>query len=203
MKASQPQSTEPSNKDRADGREATSPTAADEHPTPKLTYSVPEVAKMPGISRASTYTYVRSGEIPSITRKSNRPDHAGVIYLAATTGARRGEICAIRQSHFNTEHQTLTIARSIVKKDDTKIDRPTKNRRIRPIAIDAKAASSLQERLDTAIANSRKAGTTLVHDPYIFADDPRGAEPWDPDTALSRFLADSEDLTSTQLQRFP
>ena len=32
----------------------------------KLAYSVPEVAEMLGISRASAYTYVRTGVIPSL-----------------------------------------------------------------------------------------------------------------------------------------
>lgn len=33
----------------------------------RLTYSVTEVAQLLGISRASAYTHVRTGEIPSIT----------------------------------------------------------------------------------------------------------------------------------------
>ncbi len=33
----------------------------------RLTYSVPEVAELLGISRASAYTHVRTGDIPSIT----------------------------------------------------------------------------------------------------------------------------------------
>ena len=33
----------------------------------KLAYSVPEVAEMLGISRASAYNYVRLGEIRSVT----------------------------------------------------------------------------------------------------------------------------------------
>ena len=33
----------------------------------RLTYSVPEVAQILGISRASAYVCVRSGDIPSIT----------------------------------------------------------------------------------------------------------------------------------------
>ncbi len=33
----------------------------------RLTYTVPEVAMMLGISRASAYTHVRTGEIPSIS----------------------------------------------------------------------------------------------------------------------------------------
>ena len=35
--------------------------------TAKLAYSVPEVAKMLSISRASAYAYVRTGEIRSVT----------------------------------------------------------------------------------------------------------------------------------------
>ena len=33
----------------------------------KLTYSVPEVAKLLGLSRASTYEAVKTGQIPSIS----------------------------------------------------------------------------------------------------------------------------------------
>ena len=33
----------------------------------RLTYTVAEVAELLGVSRASAYTYVHSGEIPSIT----------------------------------------------------------------------------------------------------------------------------------------
>ena len=33
----------------------------------RMTYSVSEVAHLLGISRASAYTHVRTGEIPSIT----------------------------------------------------------------------------------------------------------------------------------------
>ena len=36
-------------------------------------------------------------------RASRRPEYGDVLYFAATTGARRGEICALRPSHLDAE----------------------------------------------------------------------------------------------------
>ncbi len=38
-----------------------------DEPFGRLTYTVPEAAELLGVSRASAYNYVRSGEIPSLT----------------------------------------------------------------------------------------------------------------------------------------
>ncbi len=48
-------------------------------------------------------------------RRSRRPEHAEIIYLSATTGARRGEICALRASRIDWERSTLEISRNIVR----------------------------------------------------------------------------------------
>ncbi|MEM9656553.1 MAG: site-specific integrase [Actinomycetota bacterium] len=120
-------------------------------------------------------------------RASRRPEQGDVIYLAATTGARRGEICALRRSHFDPESRALTIARNIVKHQGSKVERPTKNRRLRLVAIDPRAAALLEERIEAADANAKAVGVSMVDDPYLFATDVRGAEPWDPDTVTQYF----------------
>jgi len=50
--------------DPMEGKKMTSNSEVQGH---KLAYSVPEVAEMLGISRASAYTYVRTGVIQSVT----------------------------------------------------------------------------------------------------------------------------------------
>ena len=120
-------------------------------------------------------------------RNSRRPEHAEVIYLAATTGARRGEICALRRSHLDTDEMALTIERNIVKKGGQKIDKPTKNRRRRVIALDHRSVEILRERDEIAVQRAADFDLQLVGDPYLFAVDLMAAEPWDPDTITQYF----------------
>ncbi|MEM8924172.1 MAG: tyrosine-type recombinase/integrase [Actinomycetota bacterium] len=120
-------------------------------------------------------------------RKSQRPEHADVLYLAATTGARRGEICALRRSHVDPRERTLTVARNIVKRDGQKIDKTTKNRRRRVIALDDRSLKLLTDRAANASALADEYEVPLDPDPYLFAVDLAAAEPWDPDT-ISQFF---------------
>ena len=140
-------------------------------------------------------------------RSSRRPEQADIIYLAATTGARRGEICAIRRSHFDVDAQALVIVRSIVKRDGGKLDRPTKNRRLRLVAIDQAVSSTLLRRLEVAEQHAEAAGVSLADDPYLFASDVRGLDPWDPDTITQYFARlrgrlDLDHLEFKGLRRF-
>ena len=54
-------------------------------------------------------------EISSVLRELERTDHdlASMVYVAATTGARRGELCALRWRDVDLEHASLVVARSI------------------------------------------------------------------------------------------
>lgn len=120
-------------------------------------------------------------------RRSRRPEQAELIYLAATTGARRGELCALRRSHFDAEARTIVVARSIVKRNGQKVDRTTKNRRMRLIAVDDVSAAIVIRRMEEADRHSAVAGVLLAEDPYLFACDVCGSDPWDPDTITQFF----------------
>ena len=121
-------------------------------------------------------------------RKSRRPEHADIFYFSATTGVRRGELCAIRSSRVDWEQSAVEIARSSVKQNGAKLERPTKNRRLRLIAIDDRCLAILQAELDKSKERAAEARTTLVDDPYIFTISVRGEKPWDPDT-ISQYFA--------------
>ncbi len=120
--------------------------------------------------------------------RSNRPEHAEVMYLAATTGARRGEICALRRSRVDFDQRAVLISRNIVKQDGRKIDRPTKNRRMRLVAVDDRCLRSLRFQLDASTERAQAVRIDLVEDPYLFTVSVDGSEPWDPDT-ITQFFA--------------
>lgn len=120
-------------------------------------------------------------------RRSRRPEQAEVIYFAATTGARRGEICALRQSRVDWDARTVLIDRAIVKQAGRKVERPTKNRRSRLVAVDERIMKFLQVQLDEARERASAVGTALVRDPYVLSCSVQADEPWDPDTITQYF----------------
>jgi integrase len=103
-----------------------------------------------------------------------------VCYLAATTGARRGEICAIRRSRIDWNEQTLLISRTIVKHNGKKLEGPTKNRKLRTVAVDARVLDVMRERLAETERVADAVGCELDADPYVFSVSPSGDDPWDP-----------------------
>jgi integrase len=65
------------------------------------------------------------------------PDFACFLVLAATTGARRGELCALRWSAINFKEETLTIAGAVVEGVHSRLfEKDTKTHGSRRIAID-------------------------------------------------------------------
>ena len=120
-------------------------------------------------------------------RRSRRPEHAELMYFAATTGARRAEICALRRSRVDFENGTVLIERSIVKKDGAKLERPTKNRRRRLLAVDDRCLEALEAELRATTDRAAMAGLDVDEDPFIYTVSLTGDEPWDPDTITQYF----------------
>jgi integrase len=110
-----------------------------------------------------------------------------VIYLAATTGARRGEICALRKSRVDWDGGAILIDRNIVKQAGQKVERPTKNRRSRLVAVDERVLRFLADQLQQARQRAEVAGVDLEVDPYLLTCTVTGSEHWDPDTITQYF----------------
>ncbi|MGB2744704.1 MAG: site-specific integrase, partial [Candidatus Microthrix parvicella] len=69
--------------------------------------------------------------------KEHRPEFGRYLHLAATTGARRGELCALRWQNIDVNASTLTIGRAIVAVRGGLVEKDTKNHAARRIALDA------------------------------------------------------------------
>ena len=100
------------------------------------------------------------------------------VRLAAATGMRRAEACALRWSDLNVEARTLTIERSHVALPGVRINQPTKTRTSRTIILDEATMESL--------ADARPGISAEQGGGYIFSDD-NGESPWRPDAVTARW----------------
>jgi integrase len=120
---------------------------------------------------------------------SRRPEYARAILVAATTGVRRAELCALRRrSSVDWQARSLTVSASVVVLKDVPLqEKPTKNRRERVLALDEVTMSALQAQVELLEERAAQACVALDPDPYLFSDDVAGAVPWKPD-AVSQYF---------------
>ncbi len=122
--------------------------------------------------------------------RGKRPEMARAILVAATTGLRRAELCALRcRRDVDFERSLLRVSASVVNLPDLPLGEiPTKNRRVRLLAIDDLTAAILRAQIDDVEQRALLAKVALVDDPYVFTDAADGSVPWKPD-AVSQYFA--------------
>jgi len=117
------------------------------------------------------------------------PDFACLLRTAITTGARRGELCALRWRDVNLGARTVTISRSIVEGEHgAPSEKDTKTHAVRRIALDEVTAACLTDHRDRAMARADALGISLVDSAYVFACSPDGAEPCSPNDVTKEFI---------------
>lgn len=120
------------------------------------------------------------------------PVLATAVVLAAVTGARRGELCALRWSDVDWRRRTLTFARSLTVIRQQANEGPTKTHQRRDVAIDEALGAFISQRQDEQHAYAETVGVELVNDPYLLSRSSDGAMPCLPDGlthAYSRLAA--------------
>ena len=122
------------------------------------------------------------------------PEFANYLHIAATTGARRGELCALRWSNVNLEIGTLTIEHSIVEVSGGLFEKDTKTHASRHIAIDEGTVSVFQAQRRKAQERASLIGEQVRDDAFVFSRVPNGTTPWTPDSVTKRFAAIRVDL---------
>ena len=121
--------------------------------------------------------------------RSRRPEKARAIFVSATTGMRRAELCALRAKRdIEWETANVTIAWSIlVLPGRAPEEIPTKNRRDRRVALDDITLSLLVAQLEFMRERAAQAGGSLIDDPFLFSDSIDGSQPWKPDSVTQFF----------------
>ena len=141
------------------------------------------------------------GEIIAAAERQDS-DLACFLRLAAVTGARRGEICALRWSDLHLKAATLTIARSVVgQRNDELIEKGTKTHASRRISLDPVTLAMMKGQRDRYAMRAGEFGRKLPANAFVFSDSPDSSAPWRPNrvTLAFRRICDEIDVSNVRL----
>jgi integrase len=121
--------------------------------------------------------------------------------LAAATGARRGELCALRWRNVDPKRRQLTIGHGLVEAKGQVIEKGTKTHAERRITLDAGTVASLNRYYQHCAELARTCESQLGSDAYIFSREVDGSIPWRPGYVTLAFtrLRDELGLTGVRL----
>ena len=128
-------------------------------------------------------------QVVALLAKANETDRTlgRFLHVAVATGARRGEVCALRWQDLDVGNRTITISRSIAAVEGGLMEKSTKSHAARRIALHPDTLVILQAQRDDAEALAKAAETKLLNAAFIFSPDPDGKRPVDPGSITKRF----------------
>src|SRR6185437_7712358 len=138
----------------------------DENPAESAKPPTVTTVKRPATSPAEV------AKVIAVARETERLMLALYVWLAAITGARRGELCAIQVCDIDLEHKLLHIAFNYLVKSGQKVRKDTKTHQDRWIALDEASVAFIREQLDAIGSALATVGLELAPDAYLFSNDP-------------------------------
>ena len=109
------------------------------------------------------------------------------LWTAFTTGARRGEVSALRENRLDFTRQQVRLARNYLVKKGQHIEKAPKDGEGRVLSLDLLTCELFQERFQRRRVEARTLGVQLPEDAFAFSPDPAGRTPWNPDTMTHRY----------------
>lgn len=117
------------------------------------------------------------------------------LRLAATSGARRGELCALRWRHINLDDGGLLIERSIVEAGNGDlVEKDTKTHAARRLRLDAGTVARLRQHRGEREGYGTQLRRMVSADDFVFSLDPAGRTPWRPGYVTLAFCRLRADL---------
>ena len=95
-----------------------------------------------------------------------------LVWLAMTTGARRGELCAIQRDRLNLDRALLSIRTSIGQDGAMTWEKDTKSHQQRRIALDEATVTLLRAYRERCEADARALDITIAPDGRLFSPSP-------------------------------
>ncbi len=136
-----------------------------------------------------------------VTESFRDPDWGALVWTAMTTGARRGELCAIRISALNLDEgrETVWLRRAIRKEHGRLVEAELKSHQQRRVALDAETVVVLREHIERCRARCAALGIDLAPDAFLFSGAPDGSTFARPDGVTQRYerLADRLGIDTT------
>jgi integrase len=140
------------------------------------------------------------------------PRLAPLLMLAALTGMRRAELCALRWTDVDLERRELDVSRSIIVVSGGLAEKSTKTDRFRMVALDDVGVSLLEHHRVRVDEWAQAAGVVVQPNGYVFSHAPDASKPFRPDNVTGFFtrvrnslglrevsLHDLRHFTATQL----
>ena len=121
--------------------------------------------------------------------QSKDPELATLLFVAATTGCRRGELCGLQWSDVDLEGGLLLVRRSVSDLPGRVELRSTKTGHIRKMALDPATVAVLELQKERAAERCEAVGVRLVPDAFVWSHAPDCSEPLRPGGVTSRFIA--------------
>ena len=134
-------------------------------------------AEVPTPSQSEVLQMVRHAERDG----SKAPWLADAIFIAATTGIRRGELCGLRWSDVDLLDGSLTVRRSIWENAGKTGDKDPKSHQVRLVPIGTATVARLEGRYAAASADAAKFGTIMSADAFVFSPSPDSSDYTKPD----------------------
>ncbi|MGH3613319.1 MAG: tyrosine-type recombinase/integrase [Pseudonocardia sp.] len=119
-----------------------------------------------------------------VAAASRDPDWGALVWLTMTTGARRGELCALRWSHVDLNAGVVTLRRAL---DAFGEEKDTKTHQQRQLALDADTIAVLTEHWERCCARAAALGLTMSRDAYVFSLAPDGSTRLVPGSVTQRY----------------
>ena len=115
------------------------------------------------------------------------PELATFIMVAASSGARRGELLALRWSDIDLDQGRLSIERGIVRVGDDLIEQGTKTHQSRRISLDVGTVTALRVHEALMIERAREASSAITAQSFVFSHSVDCSSPWHPDSTTRAF----------------
>ena len=157
--------------------------------------NVAEMAKPPRV----TQRVVRPPSVDAVRQivvaaEERDPRLAPLVMMAALTGMRRGELCALRWSDLDLDEGQIEVARSVVLVPGGLGEKTTKTNRTRRVALDEVGLSVLRTHRARVEEWARLADEELRPDAFIFSPYVDGSLPFRPDNVTNFFIRVRDEL---------
>jgi integrase len=126
--------------------------------------------------------------------QKNEPEFATMLFVAATTGCRRGELCGLKWSDVDLEDGSLVVRRAVSDLPGQVEIRSTKTGLVRRMALDAATSAVLAVQNELAAKRCAEVGVRLGPETFIWSDAPDYSEPLRPGRVTSRFAELRDEL---------
>lgn len=122
-----------------------------------------------------------------INESFREPDWGTLVWMAMTTGCRRGELCALRWSHVDLDGGTLMLRRAISQDGKLREEKDTKTHQQRRIVLDPETVAILREHRERCEERARALGIEFSADAFVFSLEPDGSSHLVPSSVSQRY----------------